>query len=989
MRILLTQIHSRMAGSVTSYCFTIILLNLFVLFSVAQDTVITDSLETELTESPIDSVKVDILLKLFWEYRRSNPDKALEFAKQALEISQSIDYLHGIARSLHNSGIIQKAQGNYDMASKVMMEAEEYYKKINDTIGIVSCLIDIGDIYNKQNQYQLALEYLDEARRLIIKTDNQEKLSRIYSKLGGIYNSQKQFEKALEYHQKSLEINKEMDFKLGMSVNYNNIGNVFLDLGQLSNATENYLRSLEIKKEINDDLGLASSLNNLGLIFSDKKQFEKALEYHNEALAKYIELGDKPSIAMCMTNIANDYLLTGNMNLAVEFAQKGLKQSEDINLKRIQTENYRILSEAFAGLYQFKKAYQFQKLYKIYNDSIVSVEVVRQITEMESKFEVEKKEKEIALLSAEKEKHELQIETQKLQRNMMIGLTALVLIVLGILILNFRNKQKLNTKLKELNQTKSRFFANISHEFRTPLTLLLGPIEKLMNSATQENKELVGMMHRNATRLLFLDNQLLDLSKLEAGKLNLKVSQSEISHSLKGMVMSFQSLAEKKELHFKYIFPEQKILAFFDQDKLEKIVYNLLSNAIKYTPVKGQVIFELSLISDKRKKELLPRFRKTSGQIICIKVSDSGLGIAKEHIDHIFDRFYQVDSRQNRNFEGTGLGLSLSKELVELHHGKISVESELGKGTTFKVYLPTDKKAYKSFELFEDQEMISDLSISPDNIHTESKSIRSTVNQPSNSMVSEEDSIQVLLVEDNPDMRLYIRDCLNSQFKILEASDGESGFETATAEIPDIIISDLMMPKIDGIELCNLLKNDERTSHIPIILLTALSSVEDRILGLETGADDYIAKPFNRNELIARVKNLTEQRKLLRERFRKEVKIQPKDIAITSADEKFLNNLISFIENNIADPDLNVDSLIEQINLSRSQLHRKLKALTGLSTTEFIRIIRLKRAAQLLEQHHGTIAETVYAVGFNSLSYFSKCFQKQFNMTPKEYIEQS
>jgi len=976
-----------MIKSANSYLFIFIIFNLFILSSIAQDTIKIDSLTIELSKTQEDSSKVEILLKLFWEYRRSNPDRALEYANQSLELSQSGDYPKGIAHSLHNIGIIRKIQGNYEMASNLLQEAKNNYEKIHDTIGIVSCLTDLGDIFSKQNNYQIALEHFDKARKLVIKTSNKEKLSRIYNKFGGIYNSQKQYAKALEYHQKSLEINKEMDFKLGMSVNYNNIGNVYLVLKQYSSATENYLKSLEIKREINDRFGIASTLNNLGLIFSDQENFEKALEYHNEALDKYKELGDKSGIAMCMTNIANDYLLSGNMPLAVDFAQNGLILSEEINLKRIQTETYRILSEAFAELNQFKKAYKFQKLYKIYHDSTVNAEVVRQITEMESKYEVEKKEKEIALLNSEKEKQELIMQKQQSQRNLMLGLTMLVLVVLIFLFWGYRNKQKLNTRLKELNLTKSRFFANISHEFRTPLTLLLGPLEKLMSSSTQENTDMIGMMHRNATRLLFLDNQLLDLSKLEAGKLSLKVSRSDITQALKGMVMSFQSFAEKKKINFKYLFPDQEIQAFFDHDKLEKIVYNLLSNALKFTPEKGQVMFELSFFSNKKKKKLPTRFRKITGQIICITVTDTGPGIAKEDLSHIFDRFYQVDSRHNRNSEGTGLGLSLSKELVELHHGKISVGSELGKGSNFKIYLPIDKKAFETNEIVDDKEETSDLSTLAINLQNQEKIKTPETDKDTVAELSEEDILQILLVEDNPDMRLYIRDCFNEQFNILEAADGKSGFETATNEIPDIIISDLMMPKMDGIELCNKLKTDERTSHIPVILLTALSSVDDRIRGLETGADDYIAKPFNREELVTRVNNLTDQRRLLRERFGKEVKIQAKDIAVTSADEKFLNKLISYIENNLANPDMNVDSLIEEINLSRSQLHRKLKALTGLSATEFIRTIRLKRAAQLLEQHHGTIAETVYAVGFNSLSYFSKCFQKQFNMTPKEYIE--
>jgi len=955
-------------------------------FSFSQDSVKADSLTYALNETNDDSTKVEILLDLFWEYRRSNPEKAIKYSQQALEIAQTIEFTQGIGRALQNCGIIKKVQGNYDSAFRLMQESKIHFEQISDTIGIVSCLTDMSDIFSKQSNFQTALQNLDEARRLIIKKGNKEKLSRIYNKLGGIYNIQKQYEKALEYHQKSLEINQEMDFKLGMSVNYNNIGNVLIDLKKYDEATVNYLKSLEIKRTINDNFGIASSLNNLGLVFSHQKEFNKALEYHNMALDKFIELGDNQKVAMCNVNIANDYLEARDFQQAIDFATIGLNLSEEQNLKRNQTEAYRILAEAYAAEDKFKEAYFYQKLFKVYNDSIINVEAVRQITEMESEFEIEKKEKEIALLNAENERQELKMQKQRSQRNLLIGFIALAIGVLILLFWSYRNKQKLNKKLEELNLTKSRFFANISHEFRTPLTLLLGPLEKLMNTVKKEDKELIGMMHRNATRLLFLDNQLLDLSKLEAGKLSLKVSQSDIIQSLKGMVMSFQSLAEKKKIDFKFSFHKNEIQAYFDQEKLEKIVYNLLSNAMKFTPEKGKVVFELSFTSNQGKKELPQNIKRLSGQVICISVSDTGPGIEKENQSYIFDHFYQVDSKQNRKFEGTGLGLSLTKELVELHHGSIILNSEPGKGSTFKVYLPIEEQAYKSSEIVRDkgetmegypleEHTFTDHKLSSGDLRKEEKLVGNDV-------------VQLLLVEDNQDMRTYIRDCFSEGYNIHEAENGNLGFNAATEKIPDIIISDLMMPEMDGIELCNKLKQDERTSHIPVILLTALSSIEDRIRGLETGADDYIAKPFNRDELVTRINNLTEQRRKLRERFSKEIKIQPKDITVSSADEQFLDKLISFIETNIADPDLNVDSLTGQVHLSRSQLHRKLKALTNLSATEFIRNIRLKRAAQLLEQHHGTIAETVYAVGFNSLSYFSKCFQKQFNKTPKEYIEQ-
>ncbi|MBN2173845.1 MAG: tetratricopeptide repeat protein [Bacteroidales bacterium] len=952
----------------------------------SQDSTKIDSLKTLITLTNQDSIKINLFQKLFWEYRRSDPEKALEYANKSLQLSKSIDDIKGITNGLHLCGIIKKVQGDYIEASKLFEEAKSNFQKLNDTLGMVNCLTDLGDIYNKQNDYEGALKYLNEARSLLILTNNLEKLARIYSMLGSIYTSQKQYEKALEYHKKSLDLNEAENFRLGMAVNYNNMGNVYLQLEEYNEARNNYLKSLEIKHEINDNVGIASTLNNLGIISVQKKHYTDAIDYHKLSLAKYSELHDQSGMAMCLVNLANDYLESGNPLMAIDYAQKGLAITREYNLKKSQTEAYRILSEAHSKLQNFEHAYHFHKLYKSYNDSIQNVEVVKQITEMESKFENEKKENEIAVLNAENEKQELKLQKQRSQRNLMIGLTAFVLVIFVILIWNFRNKQKINKKLKELNLIKSRFFANISHEFRTPLTLLLGPLEKLLKNPKQEEKELIKIMHRNASRLLMLDNQLLDLSKLESGKLKLEVFKDDIIKVLKGMAMSFQSLAEKQKIDFQIHFPNNEIEAWFDHDKLEKIVYNLLSNAMKFTPEKGKVAFDLSFISDRKNHP--GTIRKIPGQIICISVIDTGPGISEEHQTFIFDRFYQVDSKLNRKFEGTGLGLSLTKELVELHHGFIDLESTPGEGSVFRVYLPVEERAYAVEEIVTEPSInnISKDIEFPSGIDDRIEDLEDQ--DPFEKSIDKSAcEYQILIVEDNPDMRRYISDCFDSRYKILEAVDGEKGLQTAVKAIPDLIISDLMMPEMDGTELCKNLKSDVRTSHIPVILLTALASVEDRIKGLETGADDYIAKPFNRQELQTRVHNLIFQRKKLIERFSKSVRLEPKDIAITSLDEQFIEKLISRIEKDLANPDLNLEVLIEEAHLSRSQLHRKLKALTGMSATEFIRAIRLKRAAQLLEQQYGTIAETVYAVGFNNLSYFSKCFQKQFGVSPKEYIE--
>jgi len=956
----------------------------------SQDSVKIDSLVRIINLTTNDTLKSDLYRKLFWEYRRSDPDKALEYAEQSLQISRSLEYKVGIANSLMLIGIIKKVKDQYQEAFEYLKEACNHFIEMNDTLGIVSCLTDLGDNCNKQNDLTGALEYLDSARNLALRRNYSERLSRIFSMIGGIYTSQQQFEKALEYHIKSLDLNTKFGNKLGISVNYNNIGNVFLEEKKYALAEENYQKAIEIKLAIRDHFGLVTCYNNLGVVCREQGRMQEAIAHHEKALAVNQKLGDHSGVALGLINLAHDYDVLGNTNKAVQFAKQGLEIADEYRLIKSQSEACKLLSDSYAKLKQFGRAYDFQKLYEKYQDSVQNIEVVRQITEMESRFEAAKKEKEIALLNAAREKQDMKLKQQKAQRNLMAGLIILAIAVLIFLYLGYRNKKRVNVKLKELNETKSRFFANISHEFRTPLTLLLGPLEKLMSNPGQEDKEMIRLMHRNASRLLVLDNQLLDLSKLESGKLRLKVTESKINPILRGMAMSFHSMAERMQINFNVSAAAEELSAFFDQDKLEKIVYNLLSNAFKFTQEKGTVSFEWALTTEKPDKSLPQKVHKIPGRILSITVSDTGVGIDGKHLPFIFDRFYQADAKLSRQFEGTGLGLALTKELVELHHGYIEAESVPGKGSIFRVYLPADRQAYQTEETG-----------TPGECPTEKRTVNGfeyvegtpgEASADGMDITGEEtcdDKPRVLIVEDNADMRNYIRDCFHDRYEVLEAADGAEGFSKATDKVPDIIISDLMMPEMDGLELCSRLKADERSSHIPVILLTALASVENRLTGLKTGADDYIAKPFNREELTLRAHNLIEQRQKLFDRFSKTVRLEPKDITVTPVDEAFIGKLIAKIEKHIADPDLNVDYLLEEIHLSRSQLHRKLKALTGLSATEFIRTIRLKRAAQLLKQHHGTIAETVYAVGFNNLSYFSKCFQKQFEITPREYTEKN
>jgi len=533
-----------------------------------------------------------------------------------------------------------------------------------------------------------------------------------------------------------------------------------------------------------------------------------------------------------------------------------------------------------------------------------------------------------------------------------------------------------NLQIMEMDQMKTRFFSNVSHEFRTPLTLIIGPLEDILSKEdlTEKNQVAMERMHRNAVRLLGLINQLLDLSKLDAGSMRLEMSESDILRFSRLIISSFQPLADRKNIQYEVDIPAKEYITYFDHDKLEKILTNLLSNAFKYTPEEGEVNCQVKIESRGKEKDQ---------DFMNIRISDSGPGIPIGMVDKIFDRFYQVEGSWQHSSGGTGIGLSLTRELVGLQHGQIKVESVEGKGSTFTIVIPLGKDHLDKQEfLIGEKEDLEDAGIvnvviasgGYENRQTEEGGIEEQDGKP-----------KILVVEDSEDVRAHLLDNLEDQFNMQEAVDGEEGLSLATDTIPDIIITDLMMPRMDGVELCKKLKTDERTSHIPVIMLTARATVESRIEGLETGADAYMTKPFNMQELQTRLRSLIEQRKILRERFSKEAELGPSDIAVTSVDEKFLNKAIQIIEDNLGDCDFDVTAMTGEIGMSRMQLFRKLKALTNQTPSEFIRTIRLKRAAQLLKKNFGNVAEITYEVGFNNLSYFAKCFRELYGVSPSEY----
>jgi signal transduction histidine kinase/DNA-binding response OmpR family regulator len=523
--------------------------------------------------------------------------------------------------------------------------------------------------------------------------------------------------------------------------------------------------------------------------------------------------------------------------------------------------------------------------------------------------------------------------------------------------------------IKEIDEIKSRFFANISHEFRTPLTLIHGPLHQIEEQANGKPQHGIAevpwrqikTMRRQTGRLLELVNQLLDLSKLDSGKMKLQAMKGDVIQLLRVLASSFESAAERKQIHYHIHLPEQTTITFFDKDKLEKIVTNLLVNAFKYTPEQGIVSINTEI--DETKLRLF--------------IEDSGPGISKKELDKIFDRFYQVEGTEDK---GSGIGLALVKELVSLYHGQISVSSEPGKGTRFKVSLPVGKNAFDEKEIVYGE--WRDNGIQTNKLFEEESKSANDLHSIKQSQLP-----LVLIVEDNNDMRHFIYETIEEHYQVIEAADGKEGYNKASAEIPDIIISDIMMPVMDGFKMTDKLKKHEYTSHIPVILLTAKAGQQHKVEGLEAGADDYLTKPFDAKELLARMENLLHQRKLLRKKFAGEVMLKPSEIAVNSADEKFLANVMQTIEKNMGEEDFGVEELAREVTMSRGQLHRKLIALTNQPPSEVLRNTRLLRAKELLQKKYATPSEVAYKVGFKSHSYFSKCFKEEFGVSPGEAFQ--
>lgn len=913
-------------------------------------------------------------------------DQAISYYKKDFAYRNEIADTLGIADGYLNMGAVYLYKGDNQNAYKNFTASIPFFEAAGDELSVAKVNFNLGTIQWNYSNYDLALKDFFASLHVFEKEGDQYLLASCFENIAGVYENLENYENALKYYRASLHHSEEVgDARLTTS-NYHSLGVVMDKYSKQDSALYYFDKSLKLSEEGNFKDLLSQNYHSLGVLHG-KKDAAKGISFLNKSISlKKSISSDNFNIATSLYELGTIYTDQGQFSEAKKSLEDGLEVSQLTDSKEIKSKLSYALYELHKNMGNEPKALSYLEQYHVLRDSIFDDETNKNIVAREIQYETAKKDRQIELLTTERELKQAEVATQeallkqnKTQRNLLLAGIASVLIISLLLFRNYkiklRAKELVNKKQLEFVNLRSRFFANVSHEFRTPLTLILGPLKDLLASKKEnpEHRQSYELMKRNGEKLLGLVNQLLDLAKLEAGALPLQIMEGNLKTSLRTITASFSSWADYQNITFDVKIAQEIEIAWFDSDALEKIINNLLSNAFKFTPKGGTIVFSTSLVNTKN---------NSGEQSLKIGVKDSGKGIASSNLEKIFDRFYQASASQNEMKTGTGIGLALAKELTELHHGKISVTSEETKGTTFMVLLPIAK------EQFEATEIVTNKTQKPRTKHSMPSIPDKNLKQVDLELTSKKDLPLLLIVEDNDDVRSYIKKNLGNGYNIKEAIDGVKGLKVAQQTVPDLIISDVIMPGMDGLALCKKIKEDEKTSHIPVILLTALASQVSKVEGIETGADDYIVKPFDKKELIARAKNLIDQRQLLREKYSRQLTLQPKLVAVTSTDEHFLEKLMRIVEQRLDDSTFSVEHLAKETAMSRTQLFRKMKALINQSPQDFIRDFRLKRAAQLLKSRAGNVSEVAYQVGFNNLSYFTKRFKELFGKTPSEYCQE-
>lgn len=869
---------------------------------------------------------------------------------------------YGMMRVSSELGKRYREADRFNDAITCHRQTLELAQQLSDTIEIIQTYNQIGTNFRRMgimdeasschyDALALCEQYSDKSSDVALK-------NRVVS-LNGIGNvqlSMENYNAAIIAFRQALSGEQQLNSELGQAINYANIGAIFEKQGMIDSAWIYYRRSMQHNQAARSNLGISLCHTYFGNLLEKDKQWDKAIQEYRSAYDLMEKSQDRwhwieSCIALARVNISK-----GDMITAQEYLTRASHTAKKIQSREHLREVYWLNYLYYEKLGDCPKAFANYKLSKEYADSISNIKNTIHLQNVRVNFEKEKSSRELALIQ---ENYRIEQRNKRIILFTGIFILLLTIVIIGFLLYVVRIKSKTQKIMRHMETVRSKFFTNITHEFRTPLTVILGLANRLSEKAGKDQESIASLQTiiRQGDHLLNLINQLLNISKVRSAIEEPDWRTGDIVAFIRMIVESFQLFAQQKHLNLIFV-PQQNFLQVdFVPEYFRKIMHNLLSNALKYTP-KGGHIF---ITATQEKNNVI------------IQIADSGKGIDKQDLPHIFETFYQGNN--SCMDMGTGVGLSLARQMIETMGGQITVKSAIGKGTVFFVSLPLrhGTSQWKAWVPGEFDKNTTSSVTTPNPIPPKTES-------------SKPDTTTILLVEDNQDVAFYIGDLLKDRYRLLYARDGKEGLEKAIEYMPDLILTDLMMPGMNGFDLCKEIRNSFVLNHIPIIIITAKSDDMDKVQGIEAGADAYLLKPFNTYELYVRINKLLEQRRVLREKYSHALRNNCTDtVKLLPADQAFIDRLTDIIYSQISDTSLNSDKIAEKMCMSKSQLNRKIRVITDNNTSAYILYVRMEKAKRMLSSNDMPIGDIAMQCGFEDAGYFGRVFKQTFRMTPSQY----
>ncbi len=917
---------------------------------------------------------------------------ALSFPALFFSCRESYDKTDLFEEKEHVDTIVRQQKSSVDS----LYSLYKHFHQSDNRIGEMVTLSYLGKIYRERNKFMEAIEAHEAELNIATELCDTLEMIQALNNIGTNHRRMGILDEATKYHFSALNLCEKFSekdcykSKKNRVVSLNGIGNVSLRIGDDETADSIFRQALAGEKELGSALGQAINYANIGAIFEKKNMLDSAWTYYKYSMEKNIEAKSELGISLCYAHFGNLYEKEGNIDDAIKEYEKAYKMEGKIDTwhwlnfclalvnTHITQKNYkealRLLNKAkikaaeghsldhlasihssYYKIYNFlgnaAKALDAYRLSDIYNDSIINQQNLISVQNERVKYEYQRRQQEIDAINTEYSK-------ERVVRNIIIISFVVIVVLLiggiGLLFYSLKVKKSEQKAMSQLDNVRSSFFTNITHEFRTPLTVIIGLGERLMSNNEKDNLESIGStIARQGKNLLLLINQILDIAKLKSNTSHEDFQHGNIIGFITAIFEGLKELADRKNINFSFNPHSKSVEMDFIPDYIVKIMSNLISNAIKFTPNGGIV----KITTECRNNKLL------------LTVEDNGCGIPKEDLPCIFDAFYQGNS-QHRS-AGTGIGLSLTKQLVEVMDGTIQVESEKNSGTKFMITLPL-KHSNQKFNSLNENPIVKGTYVcdGDENI----------------SMESNDSQTRILIVEDNNDISSFIGSVIENA-TISYASNGKAGMEKALQIVPDIIITDIMMPEMDGIEMCRQIRQSEILSHIPIIVISAKATDADKIEGINLGANAYLYKPFNAEELNATIVSLLERRKSLQAYLSRNLALDENyNEKLSSADQDFLNKVIDLIYAQMSDLKVNLNDIAESLNMTPRQLNRKINAITGDNASRYVLQVRMTRAKQLLDSNSGyTIADVAYKCGYEETGNFTRAFKTLYNITPTQY----